>query len=290
MQSKRCFVILSALVFALGLSAAQAKHCLWKVSSKTGTLYLQGSVHILKEDQYPLDPAIEAAYSQSESLVLEVDLSEMNSIAAQQLLMSKAMLVPPASLKTVLKPETYQALVTASDEVDLPIAAIQQSEPWFAAMTLTMLAMQKNGFDPQSGVDKYFYNKATDDSKPVVGLETLDFQINLLSRLASMNPDDFVSRSLLDLKLLNEEMEKLMAAWKTGDIVMLDQLMSESFKDYPDLYNQFIVERNQNWAKVLSEMLDEKKVYMVVVGAGHFGGEQGLLKLLEQKGYTLEQL
>ena len=291
MQNKRRFLVTSilAFLFTTGLATTQAKRCLWKVSSESGILYLQGSVHVLKAENYPLDPAIEAAYSNSTALALEVDMAEMLSPKTQQLIMGKAMLEQPESLKTILKPLTYKNLETACADAGMPIAAIQQFKPWFATMTLAILKMQKSGLNPEHGVDKYFYEKAVVDQKPVIGFETVDFQINLFDSLANMNPNDFVDRSLLDLKLMDQSIEKLLSAWQNGDIVTLDTLMSESFFDYPDLYQKFIVARNKNWSDKITELLKNEGTTMVVVGAGHFGGEQGLLKLLEKKGYKLEQ-
>jgi uncharacterized protein YbaP (TraB family) len=149
-----CTLALVATTLATG---SLAKSCLWKVTSEKGTLYLQGSVHILKADSYPLDPAIEQAYAASEVLVLEVDMKEMTSPETQQRIMSKAMLPADKTLSGILNINTYQKLNTACDEAGLPIAALEKFKPWFATMTLTLVKMQKIGFDPQHGLDKHFY-------------------------------------------------------------------------------------------------------------------------------------
>jgi uncharacterized protein YbaP (TraB family) len=282
-----------AMVLALILANtpfAEAKSCLWKASAKEGTIYIQGSSHVLKAEHYPLAPAIETAYSNATSLVLEVDMEKMLAPETQQLIMAKAMLQPPSSLETLLAPATYGRLEAACAEAGLPLAAFGQFKPWFIGMSLALLKMQKMGIDTQYGLDKYFFEKAKADHKPVVGLETIEYQINLFDTLSEANPDDFVNRTLDDLKIMEGEIEKLLVAWQSGDIDVLADLLNKSFNEYPDLHEKFIVARNKAWAKVLANMPDAKGIPMVVVGAGHLPGKHGLLELLRQDGFTIEQL
>lgn len=284
---KFCIVTLAATTLA---TSAMAKSCLWKVTSKNGSLYLQGSVHALRADSYPLASAIEQAYTASDALVLEADMAEMTSPKTQQQITEKAMLPGTNTLKGVLNETTYQKLATTCAEAELPIVALEKYKPWFAAITLSMLKMQKMGFDPQHGLDQYFYEKATADGKKVIGLETVKFQIDLFDSLADENPNDFVERTLADLALIEGEVENLVKAWADGDIDAVGKLMDQSFEGYPQFYKTFVLDRNQRWLKKLDSLLKKPKVHLVVVGAGHLPGKGGLLERLEQKGYTLEQL
>lgn len=284
---KTFILTLSAIFMA---QAVPAKSCLWKVTSGEHSLYVQGSSHVLRPENYPLAPAIEAAYSNSTALVLEVDMAEMVSPKTQQLILSKAMLSPPDTIQSVILPATYEYLSTACTDAGLPMAALQQFKPWFATMRLTIVKMQQLGFDSKYGLDQYFYNKATADGKRVIGLETIDFQIALFDSLANESPDDFVNRSLADLELLNTEIEELIKAWEVGDMETLDQLLSKSFDECPGLYAKFITARNKAWAKQLSNMFNDDECYMVVVGAGHLPGEKGVINLLKEKGFAIEQL
>lgn len=289
---KRMSFINPALIASVFLSVigADAASSLWKASSEKGTLYIQGSSHILKPEHYPLAPTIETAYSNSTALILEVDMKDMLSPKTQQLIMGKAMLEPPQSLQNILSPETYANLEKACKETGLPMEAIQQFKPWFATTTLTLVKMQKMGFDSNNGLDKYFYDKAMADSKEVIGLETLTMQIDLFDSLSNTDPDSFVNHSLNEIKLLEPQVNDLITAWETGDMATLEKLMKESFNEYPDLYRTFVTDRNKDWAVKLSKMIKKDETYMVVVGAGHLPGELGLLKLMENNGFTIEQL
>lgn len=293
---KRCNpapALIPALLFLFALFAppVRSESCLWRVAATNGgILYLQGSVHVLKAEHYPLDPAIEAAYAESDMLVLEVDMAEMMSAETQQLLLAKGMLEAPKTLKEVLDPETYAKLSKACTDAGLPIMAVERFKPWFATLTLAMVKMQSLGLNPQNGLDTYFFGKAKTDGKPVVGLESVDFQINLFDELAKENPNDFVNRSLNDMELFITEIDQMLDDWKNGRIEEVGNLLSESFDGYPGLYDKFITARNIAWSKKLTEMLGEKKTTLVVVGAGHLPGEKGLLNLLKQQGLSIEQL
>lgn len=279
-----------ALVAIMLATGTMAKNSLWKVTSETGTLYLQGSIHVLKAEHYPLAPAIEAAYAQSDVLVLEVDMAEFSLPSTQQRIMKKAMFPGTKTLKTELDEATYQKLMAACTQADLPPASLEKFKPWFASVSLTQVQLQKMGFDPQRGLDLYFYTQAKADEKKVIGLESIAFQIDLFDRLSKENPNDFIARMLANLDVLEAEMDAIGQAWETGNIDALGKLMVQSFEDYPTFHKIFLTDRNNRWVKTLDGLLKQPKIHMVVVGAGHLPGKGGLLERLEKKGYTIEQL
>lgn len=267
-----------------------AKTCLWEASSGHGTLYLQGSVHLLKAEDYPLDPAIENAYDHSDILVLETDIKAMLSRETQQLIMSKALLPENRTLKTELDPEVYATLSRKLIEAGLPPVAMQKFKPWFATMTLMIARMSSMGFDPNLGLDQYFYRKATTDEKPVVGLETVEFQINLFDTLSQGDQNAYTKQSLKELEQMETMLDEITTAWKKGDLDKLDAVTRESFKEYPGMYEEFVTNRNKTWVEKLHELADDSKNCMVVVGVAHLAGKGGLLELLKAKGYSVEQL
>lgn len=251
MPTKRTFIKSFFLVLSILLlsSMAQAKSCLWKVSTKGGTLYLQGSVHVLRPENYPLAPAIEAAYAASKTLVLEVDMTEMTSPKTQQMILAKAMLPEGQSLEQALSPEVYAEATATFTKAGLPIAAMQRFKPWFAAMTLTLVRMQSMGFDSSLGLDTYFHNKATAEGKQEIGLESVEFQINLIDSLAEGNQNEFMKKTLKDLELMDGQLDELMTAWQKGNIEKLGKLINESFEECPGLYGSFIAARNKTGRK-----------------------------------------
>jgi uncharacterized protein YbaP (TraB family) len=282
---------LAALSGALLLSASvQAESCLWKATSDRGTLHLQGSVHLLTAEDYPLDPAIEAAYAKSDTLVFETDMKAMLAPETQQLIMSKAILPGQRTLDGELDPEVYAMLSEKLAEAGLPAVAVQKFKPWFATMTLIVLRMQAMGLDPNLGLDQYFHRKAMADKKAEVGLESIEFQINLFDALSEGNQNGYTKHALMELEQMETMLTDMMAAWKTGDLGRLEEMTRESFEEYPGMYEKFVTDRNKTWAEELDRLAAKDKTCMVVVGVAHLAGKEGLLELLKQKGYTVEQL
>jgi uncharacterized protein YbaP (TraB family) len=286
--SSRFFLpFLAALLLPWSL---QAESCLWKAASDRGILYLQGSVHLLKEEDYPLDPAIEEAYANSEVLVFEADMKAMLAPETQQLIMSKAVLPDPRTLESELDPEVYALLSEKLAEAGLPVVAIRKFKPWFATMTLMLLRMQAMGLDPNLGLDQYFHRKAQADKKTQIGLESIEFQISLFDELSKGSQNGYTKHALLELEQMETMLDEMMTAWKTGDLDRLDEWTRASFEEYPDMYEKFVTARNRTWVEKLDQLVAKDKTCMVVVGTAHLAGSEGLLELLKQKGYTIEQL
>lgn len=282
-------LITFACLFFLLINAA-AENCLWRVKSDQSTLYLQGSVHLLKAEHYPLPPALQTAYSNSAVVVLEMDLNEMLKPEIQQRMMAKAMLKGTNTLDTLLSANTRKQLHAALNKAGLPAAGFQSFEPWFTVTTLTLMHMQALGFQPQHGLDHHFTARAMADKKPLKGLESAEFQIDLFASLAQENPNEVVLRALKELELLEQDLEKLITHWQKGEIEEVGKLINQSFEEYPRLHQTFITERNRRWMKALNAYLKKPKTHFVVVGAGHLPGAEGLLTLLKNEGYELEQL
>lgn len=276
-----------ALLPALSI---QAGSCLWKATSTNGTVYLQGSVHLLTDGDYPLDPAIEAAYAKSDTLVFETDLKAMLAPETQQLILARALLPDRRTLEGELDPDVYAILSGKLAEAGLPADAIQKFKPWFATMTLMMLRMQAMGFDPDLGLDQYFHRKAMADRKTEVGLEGIEFQINLFDALSEGNQNGYTMYALAELEQLETMLDDIMKAWKQGNIDQLGALTIESFKEYPGMYEKFVTDRNKIWVEKIDRLVSMNKNCMVVVGVAHLAGREGLFELLKAKGYVVEQL
>ena len=288
--------LLLLLFFTTSESAAQnviqapVKSCLWKVVSKDSTIYLLGSVHLLKSDAYPLGQVIEQAFGDSTKLVLEVNLDSLNSPDAQQMMLTKALLPEGKTLNETLSPATYQAVQQKVEALGLDIEALKRMKPWFLSLSLVAMKMQQLGYDAQHGVDRHFFDRARKAKKEVLGLETADFQLNLLDSLSAKTQEESLLQTLKELDQFETDFEQVVRAWAAGQEKQLDSLLLESFKEYPDIYAKLISERNRNWLpKIESHFRDGNKT-LVVVGAAHLVGRDGVVELLKQKGYSVEQL
>lgn len=278
---------------AQGQSADESqsgKVFLWSIESPQNTLYLLGSVHLLQEKDYPLPAVLETAYQDAERLVFEVDLNEAQSPEVQQLMLKKATLSNGETLQTVLSSKTYQLAEQKAEEVGLPIQAMAQFEPWFFSLSLLATKLNQLGFQAQYGVDRHYYDRAVKDGKEISALETIAEQINVFDALNPSNQDDYVQQTLLELDTLGNSITDIVQAWKVGDLATIENLLFESFEQYPDMRTKLFDDRNQNWLQTLVPLLEKEEDYLVVVGAGHLVGDNNVLQLLEDKGYSADQL
>jgi uncharacterized protein YbaP (TraB family) len=297
MMQRRCFIGLFAAALAAMATlvarpacAAGAKHCLWRVSNGKNHAYLQGSVHLLKKSHYPLPQAIENAYADSAVLVLEADLSAAQDPAQQMALLKQGMLEDKATLQGALSEETWAMAEKQMKKMGLSMALFNAFKPWYFATSITALRLQGLGFSPYDGVDWHYFNRAKADGKPVVGLETLDYQMSLFDAISADDQDALVRQTFEDLANIEQEMDAILAAWSTGDLEAMDKTLLKSFKEHPTVYKSLLTDRNHNWIPKVMEYLGSGKVHMIVVGAGHFSGQDGLLRLLKKQGLKVEQL
>ena len=292
---------LVAIVFTLGCgptpveaqespSAQEAsRSCLWEVSSEKATLFLLGTVHLLKPGTHTVSPAAEAAFQQAQTILLEVDLDEAESPATGQLFSRKALL-HGETLEDKVSSETLALAVEKTEAMGLPFDRLRSFKPWFLSLTLTLIKLQTLGFDPKHGIDRYFFDKAKQADKEIRALETVEYQLDRFAGLPDRIQEQLLLQTLQELDDLEEEMEQMVEAWSRGEVEVLEELTQESFKEFPGLYQRLIVERNKNWLLKIEPILNRPGTTMVVVGALHLVGSESVVELLEKQGYTVKQL
>ncbi len=272
-------------------AGAASKNFVWKAISKQGsTVYLAGSVHLLTKDYYPLDPAFESALRAADLLVEEVDLGVMLAPSSQMLMLTRGMLPPGQSLDKVLSPQTFSAVSSKIAELGLPVEGLKRFKPWSLALTLQALEWQKAGFDANLGVDKHLYDMAKAAGKATEGLETLEFQISRLDGMSMELQDRLLAETLQELESSRAGFTTIADAWKAGDVSTVERLVLQDLRSQPQLYERLLLERNRNWLPKIEALFLRPRPALVVVGAAHMVGSDGLLQMLRVKGYTLEQL
>ena len=270
--------------------AAQAKTFAWKATGKGGTIYLIGSIHVMSEGFYPLNPALEAAFKDSDLLVEEVDLAEMLDPTAQMAILSRGMLPPNQSLDKVLSPATLALVQKTAGDLGGVGGPLMRFKPWMLAIALQGLELAKAGFDPALGLDKHFYDQAKAAGKAVQGLETAEFQISRFDTMTMEQQDRMLAQTLKELATETATVGMLGDAWKTGDIAGVESIALADLKSDPLMYQRLLVERNRNWMPKIEALFARRGRALVVVGAAHMVGPDGLLAMLRAKGYTIEQL
>ncbi|HWP57680.1 MAG TPA: TraB/GumN family protein [Candidatus Acidoferrales bacterium] len=270
-------------------AARQERSSFWRVRSGKGTVYMLGSVHLLKPEHYPLSPAIEKAFASSARLVLEVNLDTVNAEGVQQAVLARGRLEPGQTLRSVLRPASYALLKQQAEAMGVPLQALETLKPWLVALTLTTVKLRQLGYDPEHGIDRYFLRKAKEQNKQILGLETLEFQVGLLDQMTPRLQELFLLQTLEDLDVLEQQFARLVDAWKQGDAAGLEKILMASFKEYPEVYERMVVDRNRKWLAEVEKLLEGDESALVVVGAGHLVGKEGLIELLRARGYAVEQ-
>ena len=282
---KACLFII--LLFVSTLSVAQTS--LWKISRGDKHLYLGGTIHMLSQSDYPLPQAFDKAYELSAAVVFETDIAGSASPEFQQHMMRKLTYQDGRTLKTVLRPATYQALSEHSAKTGLPLANLQTFRPGMLAITLTLMELQRLGMGG-AGVDQFYSSKARIDGKSIKQFESLDEQLGFLINMGQGQEDELIMQTLDDIKQLASKMNEIKSAWRSGNSQQLAEITQKDLKDrFPGVFNSLIVERNNNWMPKLEAMLATAEVELVLVGVAHLVGDAGMIRQLREKGYKIEQ-
>lgn len=287
-----CFIIF----LAVGLCHAQEnrgtgnKNCLWSVKSNNNTVYLLGSIHFLKAENYPLNEALEKAFYDSQVLVLETDIEAMSLPSTQKMVLEKAVFLNGKTLKESISKETYKLAKMKSAALGLNIESLNQFKPWFCALTFVTMKLQSLGFEPGYGVDNFFFKEAKVSNKEVITFETIEFQLDLFANMSLEMQGLMLLQTLKDLELVEDEFSKILAFWNAGDVENLEGVLFKSFKEYPLIYENIISKRNNNWLPKIESFQNKNKNYLVIVGAAHLIGKDGIVNLLKKKGHAVDQL
>jgi uncharacterized protein YbaP (TraB family) len=273
------------IVGLFGCLSAQAQSPVWAIRGTHNTVYLAGSIHLLKSGESSLPAAFERAYAGAKILVMEVDVDELDSPAAQSLLLEKGMFADGSTLRSAIGDARYARVASEAARLGVPIEGLDPFEPWAVALTLTQLEYMQLGFDPEEGVEKQLARRAHRDGKKIEGLETLAEQINILAGLSATDQARFLEQTVDELKDADHDTQAILAAWRNGDAAKLAALMSEDFEKFPSLYRALVTDRNQRWLPQIDRLLKDNQDYLVVVGALHLVGAGGLLQLAKAQGF-----
>lgn len=268
---------------------AQAQTSVWRVSSGENEIYLAGSVHLLKESDYPLPQEFDVAFEKSDKVVFETDIDKLNDPQIAQVLLSKAMISDNKTLKDILSEDVYKKLEEESSKLSIPLASLSRLKPSMVIITMTGIKMQQMSITAD-GVDQHFHKRAKELGKVLGFLETVEEQLDVLTSMGDGNEDSFVSYSLEDMDEMESAMNELTGSWRNGSSDLMTNQLTEMKIEYPEIYKSIMVNRNNNWMPQIVDFLEDKPTEFVIVGALHLHGSDGLLAMLKAKGYQVEQL
>ncbi|WP_410771244.1 TraB/GumN family protein [Fontibacillus sp. BL9] len=270
------------------VAASGGRGFLWEVENAGNKVYLLGSMHIADSSFYPLQPAIENAFTEADYLGVEVDIAKAADPETQQLVLKLGSYQDGTTLKDHISETTYAKLGKILAENGLDKNALDAFKPWVVESTLSSLQAAKTGYEGQTGIDLYFLTKAMERKLPIIELESYESQLGMFNNFSQKLQEDNLLAVLNNFDQVDDSVAAMAEMWKTGDDEALLELVKEMGKN--EEYNKaMLVDRNIGMADKIEGYLKGKdsSVYLIVVGAAHMAGDIGIVNLLEEKGFTV---
>ncbi|MBS0579949.1 MAG: TraB/GumN family protein [Proteobacteria bacterium] len=272
-----------------GCLSAHAAGPVWALHGAHSTVYLAGSVHVLPADE-KLPAAFDKAYADSDKLVMEIDLANLDEMQAAGWMAEHGTLAPGERLQTLVGAQTYARVTTVAAQLQLPMAMLDHQAPWMVGIEISDKAYEQAGYRPEQGVEEQLLARVRADHKATAGLETLQQQLGGLIALSPQDQAHLLEQCMDDLQTLEADMKDVLTAWRGGDAARLGSLLSAEYDSFPALYRPLVTDRNQRWLPQIEQLLKGNENAMVVVGSLHLVGKGGLLELLRKDGYPSSQL
>ncbi|MGL5840063.1 MAG: TraB/GumN family protein [Sphingorhabdus sp.] len=260
---------------------------LWVVKDEDTTIYLFGTVHILKPGMGWFDEAVKDAFDKSDRLVMEIVEPDA---ATTQALFAKYGIDKSGKPLTSKMNEADRAIYTrAMEKVGLPVAAFEPLDPWAAAVTMQVVGLQKSGYDATSGVETQLKAAAKATNKPMEGVETMEGQLAIFDTLSEETQLQFLIEGAKAVDEMTTTMDNMVTLWAKPDPDGLAKLMNEGLTD-PKLYAALLTNRNANWAAWIDRQMDKPGIIFMAVGAGHLSGTTSVPQLLSAYGLKAERV
>ncbi len=279
---------LAALWMSLASAAPlEGETFLWEIRSDSCTVYLLGSIHIADQRIYPLKSSITNAFAASKALVVEVDVTDLDATESGYIF-SNAFYTGEADLLQHLSAESRQMLKKSLRRYGVQLEQVRKMKPWFLANMLVSAELAKHGMRPENGIDYHFLHLAKKRGLPVLELESIREQIDLFEELVNTREDLLLRYLLGELATVEAEMNELLNAWKNGDVEKLYGLLNQQTLNDPELkpVNEMLfTQRNLKMAAKIERFLAKETTLLIIVGAGHLVGQDGIVQLLRDKGY-----
>jgi uncharacterized protein len=260
---------------------------LWKVADEDTTIYLFGTVHVLPQELEWYDATIATALNGSDMIVTEIKMDKASEADLQELSMKLGLLPPGTTLRSLLTPEQAATYEAGLAKLGAPPEAFDPVKPWLAGLTLSLLPLMQQGYDPNSGVEKILLAKA--GTKPQGALETAEFQLGIFNNMPTEAQVAFMMEAVEGMDEIKPMLDRMVAEWAEGDAAELANIMNEGMTD-PAVAEALLYSRNANWAEWIDTRLDEPGTVFIAVGAGHLAGAKSVQDYLAQKGITVARV
>ena len=261
---------------------------LWVVKDADSTIYLFGTIHVLRPETRWESAKVTAAFNSASDIWFEI--SNPDDVAALIPLIQRYGVSPATPLSSLLTPTELNELNTAAQSIGASAAQLDVFRPWYVGLTLSLAPLKKAGYDPNSGVELTLKTRAEAAGKPMHGFETLDKQVLLLANLPQDIQLEFLRSTLKDFDDAGTELDAMVAAWAAGDVAALDRVTNEDMKaEAPEIYKALLTDRNAGFADQIQTLLAGSGTAFVAVGAAHLAGYESVQSMLAARGIDVER-
>lgn len=275
-----------------GDASEGAGPAMWVASDPDSTVYLFGTFHILPKNARWTTTRFKAAMAETPVTMTEVDTKSVTAQAKMAKYISELGLNPGGvTLSSILGDERARKFAAIAARYDIPMSLFEPLKPWLAMVTLSVMIMEKEGFEAESGAEEAILQRAASEGDRVEHLESAEYQIRAL---ASLDQEEILAdfdSSLEQFDEFDAYIARVLDAWTSGDAAALDEeILAPMRGAAPDAFRILITERNRNWAEEIARLMAGDEDYFIAVGAGHLIGEGSVIKLLEEKGFAVERV
>lgn len=292
----RLLMLCWAVLLTSGCAAATPRPtdgpALWSMADNDTTIYLFGTVHILRPQTRWRLPHIEAALASADTLYFEAD-TESPEVQAQvaALVQETGIYQDGRSLLTVLSEAEQQTVQAATEALQVPLPALAPLKPWMAGLQLSVRQLMQSGYDPQSGVETVINKDPALADKQRGYFETAEQQIRLFDQLSERDQIEMLIAGARFIVEDPDALDELVSAWERGDTAEIaEQLASVDAFGSQRVYDVVLTERNRDWIPKIEALLESPGTKFVAVGAGHLAGADSVIALLQAKGYRIQRL
>jgi len=284
----RLFLFLTATTLLQPLAFAETS--VWKVQKDEATVYVGGTIHVLRPSDYPLPVEFEHAFQTSQIITFETDIRQMNSPKLAHKMLMRLSYSDERTIKSEVSPETYALLSKYATASGISLNFMRKAKPGMLMSALMLAELRKIGVS-QQGIDLFFLNRTEKEGKLADFLETPEEQIEFLADMGVGNEEAFYQNMLRDFKNTQKLFATMIKHWRTGNSEDLDLAVNQVMKaQSPKIFQSILVDRNNNWLPVIENYFETSEIEFVLVGAAHLIGEEGLIYQLKQKGYQVSKL
>lgn len=268
----------------------QADTSVWKATKGDAIVYIGGTIHMLRQSDYPLPPEFNQAFKASQIVTFETDINELSRPEMMQILLKKLSYQDKRTIKSVISKDTYQQLDQYAKQNGLSLNFYRKAKPGMLMTTFLAVELKKMGATVQ-GIDSHFLKRAIKENKTADFLETPEQQLNFLADMGVGNEESFYKNMLRDFKNTQQQLQQMISHWRSGNAKGLNEIANLPMeKDYPAMHKTLLVDRNNNWMPKIEDYFKTKDVEFVMVGAAHLVGRYGIVEQLKAKGYQIEKL